>query len=162
MRWRTFIKITCKFSEIKIAITFELVNELSPKILRNFRNKRTTDLYNLYPSCITFKYLLYIVKCKFVCKMSPPRRPFYPDSENDTDLAWPAPPELHEETEARHCRCEVWLHLVATTQNLLELHIPTGKGQILHSADRGKHQRWLYHRWSRDRVLRWSIKLTMP
>jgi hypothetical protein len=45
------------------------------------------------------------------------------------------PRKGHEESQALRCLCEVWRLLVKTRLNLLKRHTPSGKRQILPSAD---------------------------
>jgi hypothetical protein len=50
-----------------------------------------------------------------------------------------------KESKARHCWYDVWHHLVETRLISLECHIPSGKRNIHHSEDWGKHQKWWLH-----------------
>jgi hypothetical protein len=57
-----------------------------------------------------------------------------PQTALATGFTGNSPRKCREESEARHCRCEVWRRFVETRLNL-ECHIPPRKTQIHHSAD---------------------------
>jgi hypothetical protein len=62
------------------------------------------------------------------------------------------PRKRHEESEVRHCLCEVWHHLVKTRVNSLKCHTPWGKRQIHHTSDWANNQKLQYHWWTQDRA----------
>jgi hypothetical protein len=57
-----------------------------------------------------------------------------PRAEKDTGSPRLSPRKRHEESEVRHCWCEVWQHLVEIRLSSLELHISSGKEQTHLSA----------------------------
>jgi hypothetical protein len=84
-----------------------------------------------------------------------------PRTAQETGSTGLSPRKRHEESEAWHCWCQVWQHLLETRQYSLQCPIPSGRGQIRHSGDWGKHPKCLYNRWTRGRIFRRSIMHTI-
>jgi hypothetical protein len=100
---------------------------------------------------------------QIVCKFSETTLSFkYPPTENNRKIK-PGEVDGHENSSSssrgyRFDKCMMfkpgWIYEIVTR-------IPPGNGQTYHSAW-GKYQKWLEHRWTRDRILRCSVKCNIP